>query len=173
VAFQRNNTLSHTFLMTVMMTLVSGQAAAGDLRLPSSTPANYRTTCGECHAAYPPALLPASSWQRVMRGLDKHYGVDASVEPALVQQISVWLTQESARGGKVQVPPPDDRLTRSPWFVRHHDEVPRAVWALPSVKSPSNCAACHTSADRGVFSEHDLKAPAGMTAAQRRLWQDD
>lgn len=173
MAFHRNNTLSRTFLMTVLMTLASGQASAGDLRLPSSTPANYRAACGECHAAYPPSLLPASSWQRVMRGLDKHFGVDASVEPALAQQISAWLTQESARGGKVQVPPPEDRLTRSPWFLRHHDEVPRAVWALPSVKSPANCAACHTSADRGVFSEHDLKAPAGMSAAQRRLWRDD
>ena len=30
---------------------------------------NWRTECGECHLAYPPAMLPAASWQAVMGGL--------------------------------------------------------------------------------------------------------
>ena len=152
---------------------LSNLAAAGDLRWPSSTPKSYVQACGECHAVYPPTLLPPVSWQKLMGGLDRHFGVDASIDAASAREIQDWLARETARGTQVRERPPEDRLTRSSWFIRHHDEVGKDVWALPSVKSPANCAACHVSADRGVFSEHDLKAPAGMTAAQKRRWRDD
>ena len=32
------------------------------------TNALYAEECGSCHFAYPPGLLPASSWQQVMTG---------------------------------------------------------------------------------------------------------
>jgi hypothetical protein len=40
------------------------------------------------------------------------------------------------------------------------------------VKSPANCGACHTQADRGSFREHELRAPAGLDARQRRAFED-
>ena len=51
----------------------------------------YKQECAGCHMAYPPGMLPASSWSRMMKGLDQHYGTDASLDPAMVRQISVWL----------------------------------------------------------------------------------
>lgn len=153
-----------------LMTLPAG---ASDLRLPAHTPKSYLQACAECHAPYPPALLPPASWQRLLGGLDRHFGTDASLETAQVQAISQWLATESTARSKVREAPPQDRLTRSPWFIRHHDEVPASVWALPSVKSPANCAACHNGAEQGVFSEHALKAPAGLTPAQARRWGHD
>jgi hypothetical protein len=32
----------------------------------------YKQECAACHLAYPPGLLPARSWSRIMSGLDKH-----------------------------------------------------------------------------------------------------
>jgi mono/diheme cytochrome c family protein len=32
----------------------------------------YKQECAACHMAYPPGLLPARSWTRIMSGLDKH-----------------------------------------------------------------------------------------------------
>jgi mono/diheme cytochrome c family protein len=46
------------------------------------------------------------------------------------------------------------------------------VWQLPSVKSAANCSACHAGADRGVFDDDALTLPAGLSARQRRAWQD-
>ena len=43
----------------------------------------YRQECGSCHVPYPPALLDAASWRALMGGLDKHFGSDAGVEPAV------------------------------------------------------------------------------------------
>ena len=41
----------------------------------------WRTECSSCHIAYPARALPAASWKKIMSGLDKHFGVDASLAP--------------------------------------------------------------------------------------------
>ena len=51
----------------------------------------YQQECAACHMAYPPGLLPAASWQRLMGSLDKHFGTDASLDAASVREISGWL----------------------------------------------------------------------------------
>lgn len=119
----------------------------------------YQQECASCHVAYPPGLLPAESWQRLMRGLPNHFGSDASLDPATVQQISTWLEQHAGTGRRSQTAPPDDRITRSAWFQREHHEISPRTWQLPKVKSASNCAACHVHANQGVFDEHDVRIP--------------
>jgi mono/diheme cytochrome c family protein len=122
----------------------------------------YQQECSSCHIAYPPAMLPAASWQRLMNNLPRHFGVDASLDAATVSQISDWLQAHATIGARARgnaAPPPEDRISRSAWFVREHREVAAATWQRPSVKSPSNCAACHTRADQGDFNEHDIRIP--------------
>jgi len=122
----------------------------------------YQQECAACHLAYPPGLLPAASWQRLMANLPKHFGTDASVDPATLKQLSDWLAANAGTFKKVArqpAPPPEDRITRAAWFVREHDEVSAATWKLPAVKSAANCAACHTRADQGDFSEHAIRIP--------------
>ena len=119
----------------------------------------YAQECAACHVAYPPGLMPAASWQRVMANLPRHHGTDASLDPATVGALAGWLTANAARDGRRSEAPPDDRITRSAWFVRKHREVAPATWQLPSVRSAANCAACHTQADQGDFDEHHVRIP--------------
>lgn len=119
----------------------------------------YKQECAACHVPYAPGLLPASSWQRLMSNLPQHFGTDASLDPATVQQLSGWLSAHAADAGRRGAPPPEDRITRSAWFVREHREIARAVWTRPSVRNASNCAACHGGASEGVFDEHDVRIP--------------
>ncbi len=151
------------------------RADGGNL-LPRSMPKAYVPECASCHTAYPPALLPAASWQRLMGGLKQHYGSDASLDPATVAQLSQWLqanagTYKRVREG-VSEAPPQDRITRSAWFKRKHRRIEPAVWALPSVKSAANCAACHGGADQGRYDDDELRYPAGLTQRQRWMWHD-
>jgi mono/diheme cytochrome c family protein len=141
-------------------------------QIPAQIPAAYTQECASCHTAYPPGLLPARSWQRVMGGLDRHYGTDASLDAATTQQISAWLQAHAGTYKRVSEEPPQDRITRSAWFERKHRQVEPAVWQLPSVKSAANCGACHTGADRGRFDDDALRMPSGLTPAQRRAWND-
>lgn len=135
-------------------------------------PAAYRQECAACHVAYPPGMLPATSWARLMNNLPRHFGTDASFDAQEVQRLSQWL--QSQADGRRQAPPPptQDRITRTPWFEREHRHIEPATWRLPSVRSASNCMACHSGADQGQFSEHALRQPAGLSARQRSAWDD-
>jgi Dihaem cytochrome c len=121
----------------------------------------YAQECTACHVAYPAGMLPAASWQRVMAGLGKHYGTDASLDEASVREISGWLKANAGTYRRVSEEPPQDRITKSAWFLRKHreGEVPANVWKRASVGSPSNCAACHAGADKGNFNEHEVRIP--------------
>jgi mono/diheme cytochrome c family protein len=122
----------------------------------------YQQECAACHMAFQPGLLPAKSWTRIMGGLDKHYGSDASLDAATVQQISRWLQLEAGTYKRVAEAPPEDRITRSSWFVSKHRKLDPQVWKHASVKSAANCAACHTGADQGNFDDDAVKLPAGV-----------
>lgn len=121
----------------------------------------YQQECAACHMAYPPGLLPAASWQRMMGSLNKHYGTDASLDAASTSNISGWLKTNAGSYKRVSEEPPQDRITRSAWFLRKHrdGEVPAGVWKRASVGSPANCVACHAQATQGNFDEHAVKIP--------------
>lgn len=162
-----------TLTLLLGVTCLSAARADGGRMMPANPPAAYAQECAACHTAYPPGLLPAASWQRIMNGLDKHYGTDASLDPATVRQISTWLQAHAGTYKRVsQTPPPQDRITRSAWFERKHREVDPQVWKHASVKTPANCVACHTRADRGDFDDDHLRFPAGLDARYRRAWND-
>ena len=168
------NPLLSRALLSASLALVPGGASLADdgRAMPSKVPPAYAQECASCHTAYPPGMLPARSWQRVMGGLDRHYGTDASLDAATVQQLGAWLQAHAGTYKRVSEEPPQDRLTRSAWFEREHRKVEPAVWQLPSVKSAANCTACHTGADRGRFDDDNLRLPEGLTPRQRRAWSD-
>jgi mono/diheme cytochrome c family protein len=129
--------------------------------------AKYQAECAACHIAYPSGMLPAPSWKRLMGSLDKHYGTDASLDDASVRDISQWLQVNAGRDRRVRDEPPQDRITKSTWFIRKHDELPSVIWKQAAIKSAANCAACHTRADKGSFSEREIRFPAGLDARFR------
>ncbi len=120
--------------------------------------------CGSCHLVYPPQFLSAASWRAVMGGLDKHFGVDASVDMATRSEILRYL---QANAGGIEMSAgrkPVLRISETRWFVHEHgDELPRDIWRNPAVKSPANCSACHTAAEQGNYSERSLRIPGGTS----------
>lgn len=160
------------FLVAVLGMAVSAAHAEGGRQMPAGMPPAYAQECATCHTAYPPGMLPARSWQRIMGGLDKHYGTDASLDPATMLQLGKWLQANAGTGKRAVQEPPQDRITLSSWFQRKHRNIPPAVWKLDSVRSATNCAACHARADQGSFDERHLQFPAGLDARHRRAWND-
>lgn len=148
-----------TVFIAALCALPWAHAGDGERRAAQPLLPQYREECSACHVAYPPRLLPAESWRRLMADLPHHFGTDASVDAATAKQLSDWLVANAGTGRRAGEAPPQDRITRSAWFVHEHDEVPAAVWKRASVRSPSNCAACHTRAEQGVFDEHDVRIP--------------
>jgi len=151
------------FNLIAAAALLAGAAHADDggRRMPAQVPPAYTQECAGCHVAYPPGLLPAASWTRVMNGLERHYGSDASLDPATVKALSGWLLAHAGTYKRVRAepPPPDDRITRSRWFARKHEDIAPAVYRRPSIKSATNCAACHPGAAKGDFDDDRARIP--------------
>jgi mono/diheme cytochrome c family protein len=139
--------------------LMAPLAKADGVNLPRTAMPVYAQECAACHMAFPPGLLPAASWLRIMNGLDKHYGTDASLDAATVRQISDWLRANAGTYKRVREEPPKDRITLSNWFNRKHHEVEQDVFKRVSIRTAANCAACHAGADQGNFSEHAVRIP--------------
>lgn len=151
--------ISTLLALALLLAGLSAQADEGGPRLPLLP--KYQQECASCHIAYPPGMLPAASWQRLMGGLNKHYGSDASLDVADARAIGAWLQANAGTYKRVKEEPPQDRITRSAWFERKHNphEVPPEAWKRAAVGSPANCAACHANAEQGRFSEREIRIP--------------
>ncbi len=132
--------------------------------------AEYQNECGACHMAYPPGLLPARSWERIMGGLADHFGDNAELAPETEAAIKAYLLANAAeradsrRAAKflasIAANQTPIRITETRYFVRKHDEIPeRMVTGNPQVKSFANCVTCHRNAEKGVFDDDDVRIP--------------
>ena len=148
-------------LLTVLCLTLGGLGGAAADEHAARVPLSplYQQECAACHLAYPPGMLPAASWQRLMNNLPHHFGSDASLDPASVKTLAAWLSSHAGESRRTRTPPPEDRITKSAWFVHEHDEIDPAVWRRASVRSASNCVACHRQADRGLFDEDNVRIP--------------
>jgi hypothetical protein len=155
-----NTSIPAGLLLAALLGASLAAMADEDQRLPRvPLLPKYQQECGSCHVAYPPGLLPAPSWRRVMNGLPHHFGTDASLDSASVKALSSWLGAHAATGAAGRSEPPEDRISRSAWFGRTHEEVSAATWKRATVKSPANCGACHAQADQGDFNEDRVRIP--------------
>lgn len=124
---------------------------------------------GSCHRGFHPTLLPAGSWQRVMAGLNDHFGDDASLDGESTDEILVYLlsspaelsTTEASRRilrslyrGEFPL-----RVTDTPYWKKKHEGIGEDIFKGKSISSKSNCVACHPGAEVGSFEDRDIKSP--------------
>lgn len=152
-----------------VLAMVFGSAAAhadgGKMSVPTNS--KWKEECSSCHIAYPPQLLTADNWQNLMGKLDKHFGVNATLDAKDNKAILDFLQRNAGSGDRHSAS--SLRISDSSWFKREHREVSAKTWANPAVKSRSNCAACHVNAERGDWSERGIRMPGG----QQREDDDD
>lgn len=152
------------FASALILAMVTAPALAGNHAY-GPFPAPYVAECGSCHVAFPPQLLNAPDWQAMMNQLDKHYGVDASLEAGPRAAIADFLQRSASRRDKHATTTQPPRLTQTAWFRKEHGSLPaKATKALPAA---AQCESCHTAAERGDYNESGLKLPAGFNRKER------
>jgi cytochrome c553 len=147
-----------TYLL-LLLALLAMPAGAAKMTMPVDAPKSYEAECASCHLAYPPGLLGQKNWRNIMSGLDKHFGADASIDAKTESEITQWLLKHAATKQKYSAFAPENRITKTSWFIRKHDEVRPDVWKRAGVKSPANCSACHENASKGDFNEDSIRIP--------------
>ena len=101
---QRRRTAGAGLALLSLLALAPAARADDDHR-PAAVPPlpAYDQECGSCHVAYPPGLLPAASWQRLMANLPRHFGTDASLDAATLQALSAYLAATPAASRRWRV----------------------------------------------------------------------
>lgn len=134
---------------------------------PLAAPESFGKECGACHIAYHPSLLPAAAWTQLMGHLDEHFGEDASLPAAKTQEIADFLTANASENWDTlaanRLRHPDaaaDRpITGNPWWKRKHRHIADTIFQQKTVKTRSNCAACHGDAAQGLFAPQAIALP--------------
>ena len=128
----------------------------------------YKETCGGCHFAYQPELLPSASWQKILNQLDDHFGEEVEAEPDTIKDIIDYLKANGAesssakisvqimRSLKNRVPA---RITEIPCILKKHRELDPPVFERESIGSLANCTACHITAEKGIYDDDAVKIP--------------
>jgi hypothetical protein len=109
--------------------------------------ATWRAECGSCHMAYPPQMLGAIDWLLIMSQLERHFGTDASLERARLDEIINFL-DHNGTGRSANEGPGLPRITSSNWFIDKHQGAIR-LWRKGKVKLLSDCLDCHAGAAAG------------------------
>ncbi|MDO9598871.1 MAG: diheme cytochrome c [Azoarcus sp.] len=155
--------LSAAMILAVSAFALSGASADGNHFFAPVADKLTANECGSCHMAFPPSMLPAASWQKMMGQLDQHFGEDASIDADTAALITRYLSSNAgdASGlrfsGKLlrDIAPgaAPQRITELPRWKREHRKISTAEWADPKVQSKANCGACHADAERGYFDD--------------------
>jgi hypothetical protein len=126
----------------------------------------YDAECSSCHIAYPPFLLPKKSWQKLMSGLDDHFGESADLDAVTSTYILNYLncnSLESESGSvvshwqKVINDDPPIRITELSIFVDDHEGAYELLGE--SAEDPgffAPCRDCHKEAEDGIFGKDRL-----------------
>lgn len=134
------------------------------------TSETYKNECSSCHMAYPPGLLPARSWKKIMQNLDLHFDDNAELDSLDYKVISDFLISNSAdksgyrRSRKIMRWLDEDespiRISQLPYIKHEHEEIPQKMIKYnKKVNSLSQCNACHADAEKGLFNEHSVDIP--------------
>ena len=137
----------------------------------------YQEECGACHFAYQPGLLPARSWEKMMGGLEDHFGENAELDEESMLELTAYMVEHAADNApykrskgmmrSLKATETPLRISETRYFIRKHDELPkRMVEDNPQVKSFSRCELCHTDAAKGSYNEHQVRIPGYGT------WED-
>ena len=158
------------FLTIFLNSLFADSYSSGKTAVAPVNNQLYIKECGSCHFPYQPGLLPANSWKKIMVNLDKHFETDATLAPEDFVTLSKYLNDNSAeknmqykRSNRIvssllpgQVA---DSISTTPYMVQKHREIRKDLITQPDVKGLFNCMACHTTADKGIYSERAINIP--------------
>ena len=136
--------------------------------LPPVTNESYKTECGACHFVYQPGLLPSGSWKKIVNGLPDHFGEVVELDPDSKKGIEEYLTTNAAENcsakrsrkimkslrGRTPL-----RITEISYIQEKHEDISSQVFKRESIGSFSNCLACHTSAEKGIYDDDYVAIP--------------
>lgn len=123
----------------------------------------FADKCTKCHKNYPPYMLPQASWEKLLDGIDNHFGeeiTENNITKVEQKSIKEYILSHSAENSshklsfKTLASLGEMRpvsITKSPYWREVHEGIDAAIFKQPNIKKKSNCFACHIGFDKGLF----------------------
>jgi hypothetical protein len=124
------------FIALLLLAFSMNAAYAEGHKMTVPPNAKWKEECGSCHIVYPPKLLTADNWQKMMGSLNKHFGANAELDAKDNKDILEFLKKHAGSGERHSAA--SLRISDTPWFKREHRSVSPKEWVHPEVKSKSN-----------------------------------
>ncbi len=144
--------------------------SSGHLHSPQlATNKQYDSTCGSCHWAYIPQLLPSESWNSILGSLNNHFGSEVPATDQELAQIKEYLITNSADKTNMKIGrkivksitgKPPLRITDVQYIHHKHSDISQNILSRKSIKSLANCTSCHPSAKNGDFDDDNIRIPS-------------
>ena len=165
----RQSLIYSVFLVGMLLPCLTFAGDHGESKsIPSVTNETYKRSCGACHFAYQPGLLPARSWVKIVDSPSGHPGGTLTIDKKTKSAIRTYLEQNSAekspskRSRKILNSIGSDtpvRISEISYIKQKHRKIKQEVFARKAIGSRANCIACHRSAANGVYEDDDVVIP--------------
>jgi hypothetical protein len=128
----------------------------------------YIEECGTCHFAYQPELLPSGSWEKILSGLDNHFNealeLNLESNSIIAEYLKTNAAEHSSAKRAIKIMRSLGRrsplrITEIPYIQEKHHDVSASVLKRKSIGSLSNCSACHTTAEKGIYEDDNVVIP--------------
>jgi Dihaem cytochrome c len=168
--------MKYTILSVMLIALFCSSAVADDHKKEKNkniapvTNELYRSSCGGCHFAYQPGLMPKRSWINMLDNKGAHPGGELKLDKSAKAKIKDYLVQESAdnsaseRSRKIVASLSGSEtpvhISEIPYIQKKHRKINKGTFKRPSIGSAGNCKACHKSAEQGIYEDDDVVIPS-------------
>ena len=131
--------------------------------------AAYEASCGGCHWAYAPQLLPKKSWETMLASLGGHFGNEVVLSEQEKAAVRGYLLNNAADVSDMKISrkvmhslgeATPSRVVEVPYIQRKHRKLGPEIFARKGVGGLANCTACHPRAASLDFDDDSVRIPA-------------
>lgn len=112
----------------------------------------FAKECSECHTLMSPTFMTKSMWKIALENKKEHFKKDLTKDVPHFESIKEYILKNSAETSETEIAQGvikstigkfKYRITRTKYWKDIHRKIPRSAYKKESIKSKSNCAACH------------------------------
>ena len=129
----------------------------------------WRESCGECHHAFHPSLMPKRSWQKTFDMQHEHFDEDLDFDETDYEELLAFHLDNAAESQlteparKILYYTEADktplRITDTHYWVMKHEDIDDAYWKHEKVSGKWNCQACHLDAEQNTYEDSSMRLP--------------
>jgi hypothetical protein len=115
------------------------------------TPVNnptYEEECGGCHFPYQPELIEIDT--ETINAISGYLISNSAEKSSAKRAVKIVRSLR----GRAPI-----RISEIPYIIKKHDEVDPKIYNRESIGSLGNCAACHITAEKGIYDDDNVAIP--------------